>query len=371
MIMTVPNETAAGEKRVAATPDTVRQLLELKIKTQIQTNAGTTAGFSDSQYEEAGAVIVSSAKEAYNADIILKIRAPEKSEEKFLKPNSIIIADFQTLARRKRIKNFARIPVTCFALDMIPRISRAQSMDILSSQSNLAGYKAVIDTVSMLDKAVPMMITAAGTVAPAKFLILGAGVAGLQAIATAKRLGAQVFAFDVRPQVKEQVESLGGKFIEIAADENYENKSGYAVETSDNYKQKQNLAIREYLQKSDIVITTALIPGQKAPRLISKDMFAEAPNGCIIFDMAAEQGGNVEGSVAGKTLAFGNITLIGADNPATQIPYSASLLYARNIFNFLMSFYKAAENKFDFAVEDEIAKTTCICRNGQILLGEK
>lgn len=371
MIISIPKETTPEEQRVAATPDTVRQFLKSGIKVKIQTEAGNAAGFTDSQFKEAGAEIVSSAKEAYNADIILKIWAPEKNEEKFLKPNSTIIANFQTLSRKDRIERFAKIPVTCFALDMIPRISRAQSMDILSSQSNLAGYKAVIDAVSMLNKAVPMMITAAGTIAPAKVLILGAGVAGLQAIATAKRLGAQVFAFDVRPQVKEQVESLGGRFIEIAGDENYENKSGYAVDTSESYKQRQELAIREYLPRSDIIITTALIPGQKAPRLISKDMLSQAPLGCIIFDMAAGDGGNVEGTLSGKTQTINGITLVGADNLASRIPHSASLLFARNVFNFLMPMYNNVESGLNFDSEDEIVKATCICRNGQILLGEK
>ncbi len=366
MIIALPKEIRSGEKRVALTPEIITKITQWGFSVQVEKDAGTNAGFTDDDYKNSGAEIKNSAKETYkNADFIFKIWAPLPQEEKFIKEGCTIIANFQALNQPQRIKKFAELQTTCFALELMPRISRAQSMDILSSQSNLAGYEAVIEAVSMLDKAVPMMMTAAGTIAPAKVLILGAGVAGLQAIATAKRLGANVFASDVRPAVKEQVESLGGKFLEISDDENFETSNGYAKETSANYQKKQNKIIAEQLKKTDIVITTALIPGKPAPRLISAEMLKNMPQGGIVVDMAAESGGNVEGSVNGKTIDLNGIKIIGNSNLASNVANSASRLFAQNIYNFIRPMFNPEQKTFIFNNDDDLIKNTCICKNGQ------
>ena len=371
MIISIPKEIGAGETRVAATPETVKKMNDWGYDIKIEKDAGRAAGFSDEEYIKAGAQVLSSPQDVYEtADIILKIRAPEESESKFLKPGQIIIADFQALACPEKIKEFAKLKTTCFALDLMPRISRAQSMDILSSQSNLAGYKAVLNAVNLLDKAVPMMMTAAGTIAPAKVLVLGAGVAGLQAIATAKRLGAQVFASDVRPGVKEQVESLGGRFLDIEAEAGSETAGGYAKETSEDYKKRQAAAVAEQLKKTDIAITTALIPGRKAPRLITAAMLKDMPAGAVIIDMAAGSGGNVDGSVNGETVKKHGVTIQGNSNLAAELPQSASSLFARNIYNFLTPMYNVERRQIEFNYADELIKATCICRDGQILRKE-
>ena len=366
MIIAILKEIYPGEKRVALSPEIVRKIKQWDFTVYIEKDAGTAAGFSDNDYAASGAEIKNSAKETYkNADFIFKIWAPLPQEEKFIKKGCTIIANFQILNQPQRIKKFAELQTTCFALELIPRISRAQSMDILSSQSNLAGYEAVIEAVSMSDKAVPMMMTAAGTIAPAKVLILGAGVAGLQAIATAKRLGAVVFASDVRPAVKEQVESLGGKFLEIPNEENFESSNGYAKETSVDYQKKQNEIIAEQLKKTDIVITTALIPGKTAPRLISAEMLKNMPNGSIVVDMAAENGGNVEGSVNGKITNINGVKIIGNSNLAANVANSASLLFAKNIYNFISPMYNFEQKTLIFNDKDELIRNTCICKNGQ------
>ena len=367
MIIALPKETTPHEKRVALTPESVAKIIAWGFRIKVEKNAGSAAGFSDEEYRRAGAEIVSGTARVYaDANIICKIRAPAPEEDKFLKKGTTIIANFQALDIPKRIKELAALGTTCFALDMIPRISRAQSMDVLSSQSNLAGYKAVINAVEALDKAVPMMMTAAGTVAPAKVLVLGAGVAGLQAIATAKRLGAQVYASDVRPQVKEQVESLGGRFVEVKTDENFETAGGYAKETSDEYRKKQREAVAEQLRKTDIAVTTALIPGKPAPRLITKQMIEAMPRGAVIIDMAAEAGGNVEGSQSGKTVTIGGVKVIGNSNLASELPNSASRLFAQNIFNFLTPMYNPQTQEIVFNFNDELIKGTCVCKDGEL-----
>lgn len=367
MIIAVPKEITPDEKRVALTPEIVRKITLWGFSVFVETNAGRPAGFSDKDYQDNGAEIKYSAKETYkNADFIFKIWAPLPQEEKLIKKGCTIIANFQALNQPQRIKKFAERQTTCFALDLIPRISRAQSMDILSSQSNLAGYEAVIEAVSMSDKAVPMMMTAAGSITPAKVLILGAGVAGLQAIATAKRLGAMVFASDVRPSVKEQVESLGGKFLEIPNSENFEASGGYARETSDDYQEKQRRIIAEQLKKTDIVITTALIPGKQAPRLITAEMLKNMPQGGIVVDMAIKSGGNVEGSENGKITEIKGIKIIGNSNLASNVANSASRLFAQNIYNFISPMYKQDSKTFVFNDDDEIIKATCICKDGQL-----
>lgn len=367
MIIAAVKEIKKGEKRVAATPDIVKKFIADGFTFHIEKNAGLTAGFTDEAYRSAGAEICNSAKEAYaKADIIFKINAPLPEEDKYFSAGQTIIANFQALISQERIEKLAKLGVECFALELMPRISRAQSMDILSSQSNLAGYKAVLEAVNNLNKAVPMMMTAAGTIAPAKVLVLGAGVAGLQAIATAKRLGAQVYASDVRPQVKEQVESLGGKFLEVKTDESFETTGGYAKETSEEYKRKQQEAVAEQLKKTDIAITTALIPGKKAPILITKKMIESMPIGSIIIDMATESGGNVEGSENEKTVEINGVKIIGNSNLASELPASASQLFARNIFNFVSPMINKEQKSIVFNYTDELINKTCICKDGQL-----
>lgn len=367
MKIAVIKETLPGEKRIAVSPDIVKRLKQWDFDVLIEKNAGLQAGFADTDFETAGAAITSSAQEAcQNADMIFKIWAPQPEEDRLFHANQTIIANFQALANKERLNDFAELGLRCFALDLIPRISRAQSMDILSSQSNLAGYKAVIDAVTALDKAVPMMMTAGGTIPPAKVLVLGAGVAGLQAIATAKRLGAQVYASDVRPQVKEQVESLGGRFLEVKTTENFETNGGYAKETSADYQKKQNEAIAEQLKVTDIAITTALIPGRPAPRLISAEMLKMMPYGSVIIDMATATGGNVEGAQDNKTVEINGIKIIGNSNLAASIPNSASMLFARNIFNFIAPMYNSETKELVFNFHDELVEATCICQGGKL-----
>lgn len=367
MIIAVLKEIKAKENRVAASPEIVSKLTAMGFNFHIEKNAGLKAGFSDEEYQKAGAEITSSPKATYEkADFVFKIWAPLPEEDKYLTKGMTIIANFQALSSKERIEKLAKLGVQCFALELLPRISRAQSMDILSSQSNLAGYKAVVDAVSALNKAVPMMMTAAGTIAPAKVLILGAGVAGLQAIATAKRLGAQVYASDVRPQVKEQVESLGGRFLEVKTDENFETTGGYAKETSDDYKKRQSQAVAEQLQKTDIAITTAQIPGRLAPRLITKEMISSMPKGSVIVDMATDSGGNVEGSKNDEIVEINGVKIIGNSNLASELPASASQLFAKNIFNFLAPMYNLSTKEIVFNFSDELIKETCICKDGQL-----
>ena len=367
MIISIVKEIRPGETRVAATPDTVIKMLALGAEVHIEQGAGQASGFSDEAYQKAGAKIMPDAAGTYQGtDIVLKIWAPQPSEDKYLKKDMTIIANFQILNQPERKKAFAQLGTQCFALELLPRISRAQSMDILSSQSNLSGYKAVLEAVNLSPKAVPLMMTAAGTVSPAKVLVLGAGVAGLQAIATAKRLGAQVFASDVRPEVKEQVESLGGRFVEVESNETFENTGGYAKETTADYQQKQQAAIAAQLQKTDIVITTAQIPGKKAPLLINEEMLRQMPSGGVVVDMAAESGGNVFGSHEGATTEFNGIKIIGNSNLAAQIPHSASKLYANNLYNFLAPMYQKETKQFVFNFADELVAKTCICKEGEI-----
>ena len=342
MIISIPRERRNGETRVAAT-------------------------FPDETYRQAGAEIVADTAALWKgAGLILKIWAPQPEEDAYLFPGQTIVANFQALDNRERAAVFAARRTTCFALELIPRISRAQSMDILTSQSNLAGYKAVLKGVNMLDRALPMMMTAAGTVPPARVLILGAGVAGLQAIATAKRLGAQVYAADVRPSVKEQVESLGARFVDVENEENFEDNGGYAGETSAAYQKRQQKAVAEQLAKTDLAVTTALLPGKPAPRLISVEMLRNMPEGSVVVDMAAAAGGNVEGSQDNQTVRIGGVTVIGDSNLAAGVPASASTLFARNVFNFLNAMYNPETQNITFDFADELVAKTCICKDGQL-----
>lgn len=366
MIISIPRERRRHETRVAATPETVKEYISLGFTVRVEKNAGKLSGFADEAYRQAGAEIIEDPTGLWQgADVIIKIWAPLPEEDSYLAPGQTIIANFQALENRERMAFFAARQTTCFALELIPRISRAQNMDILTSQSNLAGYKAVLTGVEALKKALPMMMTAAGTIPPAKVLILGAGVAGLQAIATAKRLGAQVFASDVRPGVREQVESLGGRFVEVENDETFEDTGGYAGETSAAYQKRQQKAIAEQLRKTDLVITTALIPGKPAPRLITAEMLSDMPEGAVIVDMAAAAGSNVEGSKDGQSICINGKTVIGDSNLAAGLPSSASTLFARNVFNFLKTAYNPETKNLIFDFADEIIAQTCICKNGE------
>ena len=367
MIISIPRERRNGETRVAATPETVRRYVSLGFAVRVEQNAGRLSGFPDETYRQAGAEIVADTAALWKgAGLILKIWAPQPEEDAYLFPGQTIVANFQALDNRERAAVFAARQTTCFALELIPRISRAQSMDILTSQSNLAGYKAVLKGVNMLDRALPMMMTAAGTVPPARVLILGAGVAGLQAIATAKRLGAQVYAADVRPSVKEQVESLGARFVDVENEENFEDNGGYAGETSAAYQKRQPKAVAEQLAKTDLAVTTALIPGKPAPRLISAEMLRNMPEGSVVVDMAAAAGGNVEGSQDNQTVRIGGVTVIGDSNLAAGVPASASTLFARNVFNFLNAMYNPETQNITFDFADELVAKTCICKDGQL-----
>lgn len=368
MLIAIPKETREGETRVAATPDIIKKYIQLGFDVHVQAEAGLASGFSDKAYQDAGAKITPDIASTYKgAQIILKIWAPDLKELSSIEEKSFIFANFQAYDRKAEISTFASKGLTCFALDLMPRISRAQSMDILSSQSNLAGYKAVLEALNYLPSAAPMMMTAAGTIAPAKALILGAGVAGLQAIATAKRLGAVVYASDVRPQVKEQVESLGAKFVEVKTDENFETSGGYAKETSKDYQEKQHLAVAEQLTKTNFAITTALIPGRPAPLLITKEMLKNMPAGSVIVDMATSHGGNVEGSQDNAVKIINNVTVIGNSNLAAKLPASASPLFAKNIFNFIDTFYDKAEKILKPDFNDQLIQSTCLCHDQKVI----
>ncbi|MBQ8436840.1 MAG: NAD(P)(+) transhydrogenase (Re/Si-specific) subunit alpha [Alphaproteobacteria bacterium] len=342
MIISIPKEIKPYETRVAATPETVHKFIRLGLNVKIEQNAGQLAGFSDEEYRQAGAEICTNAQQTYsNANLILKINAPQPQEDIFLQSDMTIIGNFQALDTPERTKDFARLGVQCFALDLIPRISRAQSMDILSSQNNLAGYRAVIEALNHFNKATPLMMTAAGTVPPAKVLVLGVGVAGLQAIATAKRLGAQVYASDIRPETQEQTISLGAKFVEKL--------------TSD------------LLNKIDIIITIAITAGKKAPILLKdSQLLAMSPNS-IIIDMAADNGGNTEATQADKIIIRHGIKIIGNSHLATMIPNSASRLFANNIYNFIAAVFDKESQQLTLNFQDELIRQTCICRNGEVL----
>lgn len=376
MRIAVVKESRPGEKRVAASPETVKKLSNRGLEVFVQMGAGAASSFVDDDYESAEGVLVSTFKETVEkADLILKVQKPvvkgEKGLEEELKwfsKDAMLIALLSPLTDQDQLKLYAQHSITAFSMDMIPRISRAQSMDVLSSQSSLAGYRSVLDAAHEYGRAFPMMMTAAGTITPAKVLILGAGVAGLQAIATAKRLGASVSAFDVRPTVKEQVESLGATFVEVdnPDDANAETKGGYAQEMSEDYKKRQSKKIEETLAKSDIAITTALIPGKPAPRLISEDMVDHMKPGSVIVDMAIEAGGNCAVSQADQIVNHRGVKVIAYRNIPSRIPQDASRLYARNIFSFLDFLLDKDNPQITLNQEDEIIKGTLLTHQGNI-----
>ncbi|MDG4602940.1 MAG: Re/Si-specific NAD(P)(+) transhydrogenase subunit alpha [Defluviicoccus sp.] len=381
MKIAIPRERMPGETRVAATPDIVKKYVGLGFEVIVETGAGETAAMTDAEYQAAGASIGGNEQETLGqADVVLKVQRPllngDANELALLKPGTVLVAQLAALTHRDEVEAYAKAGVTAFALELMPRISRAQSMDILSSQNNLAGYKAVIDGAAEYGSALPMMMTAAGTVPPAKVFIMGVGVAGLQAIATAKRLGAVVTANDVRPATKEQVESLGGKFIMVdeAAMKSAETSGGYAKEMSDEYKKKAAEVVAEHVKKQDIVITTALIPGKPAPKLISEEMVKSMKPGSVIIDLAAETGGNCALTEPGKVVVKHGVRIVGHLNVPGRLPKDASALFSRNVLNFLTPHVDKESKSLKFNWEDETVRDTVVCRDGQVvsplLLGE-
>ena len=360
MIVGSTKEDLTLEKRVSLTPETAKNILGLGLKVYIEKNFASHLGIDDNEYRKIGVEIKSSNEVLNSSDLIIKVNCPSENEINLIRENSILVGIFNPLKNKSFINKIIKKKINVFSLELLPRITRAQSMDVLSSQSNLAGYRAVIDSVAKFEKAVPMMMTAAGTVPAAKILIIGAGVAGLQAIATAKRLGAIVSATDVRAASKEQVESLGGKFLTVDQSENMETSGGYAKETSEDYKKKQASMMKEALKKNDIVICTALIPGKPAPRILSEDLVKTMKAGSIIYDLAAEHGGNSAFSEPGKINTVNGVKIIGVKSLMNSLPLTASNLYAKNIFSFVRNLYSREKKCFSINLEDEIIKKSLV-----------
>jgi NAD(P) transhydrogenase subunit alpha len=370
MIIAILKERAPGETRVAATPETVKKLKGLGVDVVVESGAGDATRIADADFEAAGATIATNAASALkDADVIFKVRAPSDEEIGSMKRGAILAALLSPATHKETIEKLASAGVTAFAMEFLPRISRAQAMDVLSSQANLAGYKAVIDAAAQFGRAMPMMMTAAGTVAPARVLVMGAGVAGLQAIATARRLGAIVSATDVRPATKEQVESLGATFVAVMDDEfkQAQTAAGYAKEMSKEYQAKQADLIAETIKKQDIVITTALIPGRKAPVLVTEEMVKTMKPGSVIVDLAAEQGGNCPLTKPNEVCEAHGVTFIGYTNLPGRLAVDASSLYARNLFNFAGLFIKKDSGEAALDWEDEIIKDAGLTHDGAIV----
>ena len=365
----VTRERRDGETRVAATPETVKKLIALGFGVTVEAGAGAGASFPDDDYKAAGAEVVPTLEAALkSADVVLKVRGPAPEEIKALKSGAVVVALFNPYQERPTLEALAKKGVIAFAMEFVPRITRAQVMDALSSQANLAGYRAVIEAAEVYGRVLPMMMTAAGTVAPAKVFVMGAGVAGLQAIATARRLGAVVTATDVRPAAKEQVESLGGKFVAVE-DEEFkaaETAAGYAKEMSAEYQAKQAALVAEHIKKQDVVITTALIPGRPAPRLVSAAHVASMRPGSVVVDIAVEQGGNVEGSRPGEIVDAGGVKIVGYANLPGRIATDASSLYARNLVAFA-GLLLNTEGQLEPDPGDEILKASLVVQGGAIV----
>ncbi len=367
MKIAIIKELAQGERRVAGTPETVKKFKALGADVAVESGAGLTADVADADYAAMGAVLGDRAATIANADIILGVQGPDAASITGAKPGAWIVAGLNPFVERARVDAYAAAGYEALAMEFMPRITRAQSMDILSSQSNLAGYKAVLDAAAEYGRAFPMMMTAAGTISPARAFIMGVGVAGLQAIATAKRLGAQVSATDVRSATKEQIESLGAKaiFVESVAGIEGEGKGGYATEMSDEYRQAQADLVSSHIAKQDIVITTALIPGKPAPRLITDAQIASMKPGSVIVDLAVEQGGNVEGAVLGQVVERHGVKIVGHKNVPSRLAADASALFARNLYNFLSAFW----NKDQKApvLDEEIGNAIRITQGGKVV----
>ena len=370
MKFAVLKETREGENRVATSPETIKKIIGMGASVTVESGAGQGARFDDESYALEGATISPSAADAaQGADIILKVQRPTNEELRYYPEGARLIAILSPYNDEESLGSYARLNIDALAMDFMPRITRAQSMDVLSSQSNLAGYKAVIDASAYFGRAMPMMMTAAGTIAPAKVFVMGAGVAGLQAIATARRLGGVVSATDVRFAAKEQVESLGASFVTVdeEAMKNAETEGGYAKEMSQDFQQRQAEFVAEHIRKQDIVITTALIPGRPAPKLVSEDMVRSMKAGSVVVDLAAEQGGNVALTAAGEAVEADGVTILGFANVPGRLAADASTLYARNILNFITAFFDAETQTFNFDPEDEIIKGVTLTRKGEIV----
>lgn len=372
MIISIPKEILPGENRVACIPDVAAKLIKAGFEVQIEKDAGLNAGFTNEQYSNAGAKVVDKLEDLYaNADVVLKVQRPldhpvaGKNEIDLMKKGTLLISFVYVLHYYEAAKKCAEKGIDLISMDMIPRTTLAQKMDVLSSQANIAGYKSVLMAANELGKIFPLMMTAAGTISPAKVVIMGAGVAGLQALGTAKRLGAVVEVSDIRPAVKEEVQSLGGKFIEVETDENMQDAGGYAKEASAEFLQKQKEVIFKHVTEADIVITTALVPGKKAPVLVTEEMVKKMRPGSVVLDMATEFGGNCEISEKGKTVKKYGVTIIGEPNIAALVPQHASEMYSKNILNLIQ--YISKEGKISLKLDDEIVKGALIAYNGEVI----
>jgi NAD(P) transhydrogenase subunit alpha len=369
MKLAVGKETITAEKRVAATPESVRKLIALGFDVSVEAGAGLAAAVTDDMYAQAGAKITTGADVYKDADVVLRVRQPAASEIANMKSGALLLAQLSPYQEKETLKTLAAQGVVAAAMEFVPRITRAQTMDVLSSQANLAGYRAVLEAAAAFGRAFPMMMTAAGTIPPAKVFVMGAGVAGLQAIATARRLGATVSATDVRPAAKEQVQSLGASFVMVENEETKaaETSGGYAKEMSDDYKRQQAELIAETIKKQDVVITTALIPGRPAPKLVSEEMVRSMKPGAVIVDLAVEQGGNCALSKAGEIVDVNGVTIVGHLNMPSRIAVDASALYARNLLNFLTPLVDPETKTLKINREDEIVKASVVTDGGQIV----
>ena len=368
MIVSIPKETKFKENRVAITPLIAKDLIAKGFKVNVETDAGLKSFFSNEAYKEVGANLVDKQEAYSNADIVLKVNAPQPDEIALMKKGAVLISFMWATTNPELVDACAKSGISAFSMDAVPRISRAQKMDALSSQANLAGYKSVLMCANEIGKILPMMTTAAGTIKPSKVVIFGAGVAGLQAIATAKRLGAIVEVSDIRPETKEQVESLGGRFIEVKGDESVKMEGGYVKGVSEDFLKRQQELVGKHVAEADIVITTALIPGRKAPVLVTEDMIKNMKFGSVILDMAVEQGGNVVGSKLNENVVVNGVTIIGEGNIPSLLPMNASDLYAKNIQTLL--YHLATNEGFKWEMEEEITKGSLIVHNGTNLLNK-
>ena len=360
MIIGAVSENKSSEKRISITPEIAKKYLENGFSVIIENGLASHLGISDEDFRKAGCQVDNRENVLKKSNIVLQVNLPDDDSLNLVKENDILIGNFNSTENKTKIQNISKKNVSVFSMELLPRITRAQSMDILSSQANLAGYKAVVDSFALFKKAIPMMMTAAGTISAAKVLIVGAGVAGLQAIATAKRMGAIVFATDVRMASKEQVESLGGKFLVVEGAENLETEGGYAKEAGDEFKKKQEELIAETLKKIDVVICTALIPGKKAPKIINENMINNMQSGSVIYDLAASQGGNAAYTEVDKIVEKNGVTIVGESTILNKLPTSASNLYAKNIFNFVLNLYDKDNKKININMEDEIINKTLV-----------
>ena len=372
MIIAVPKEIMAGEKRVAGVPDVVSKLVKAGFEVHVEKDAGINAGFTDESYQSSEAKIVANEEELLsNADIVLKVQRPldnpafNKNELDLMKKDALLITFMYALSYPDFVKQCAAKGINLIAMDMIPRTTLAQKMDALSSQANISGYKSVIICADLLGKMFPLMMTAAGTISPARVVIMGAGVAGLQALGTAKRLGAVVEVSDIRPTVKEEVQSLGGKFIEVETDKSMQDERGYAKEASQEFLEKQKTLIFKHITEADIVITTALVPGKKAPILVTEEMVKKMKPGSVVLDMAVEFGGNCEVSEKDKTIKKYDVTIVGESNLPSLVPFHASEMYSKNLLNLLLYISKGGNVQLN--LEDEIVKNSLVAHNGEVV----